>query len=241
MVCQWQQKWVSFLYGDHTVKLQGITIVETRELTEMSLEPIIQLHHENDIWAVAMLAPGTAPAIASSIPEIQTVLHQYEDVFAEPKTLPPARAYDHAIHLVPGTVPVNSRPYRYSPLQKDETERQVQEMIAAGIISPSLSPFASPVLLVKKKDGSWRFCVDYRKLNAVTVKSKFPMPVVDGLLDELAGISWFSKLDLRAGYHQIRMVPQDGFKTAFKTHSGQFQFRVMPFGLTNAPPRFRSL
>ena len=94
---------------------------------------------------------------------------------------------DHEIHLIPRAVPVNCRPYRYSPLQKDEIERQVSEMLKAGLITPSISPFASPVLLVKKKDGTWGFCVDYRKLNSITVKSRFPMPIVDELLDELAG------------------------------------------------------
>jgi hypothetical protein len=192
----------------------------------------------NDIWAMALLDQTTASTTVLA-PDLQEVLAAYEDVFADPATLPPRRTLDHAISLDNAAQPVNARPYRYSPLQKDEIEKQVAEMIKTGLVTPSMSPFASPVLLVKKKDGSWRFCVDYRKLNAMTIKNKFPLPIVDELLDELAGTKFFSKLDLRAGYHQIRMRPEDEAKTAFKTHHGHFQFRVMPFGLSNAPATFQ--
>ena len=174
-------------------------------------------------------------------PEISMLLHHYKEFFTQPHGLPPNRMHDHSIPLLPNIAPIKVRPYRYPHSQKAEIERIVAEMLADGIIQPSSSPFSSSVLLVKKKDGTWRFCTDYCALNAVTVKDSFPMPTVDELLDELFRAKYFSKLDLRFGYHQILVKPEDRYKTAFRTHQGLYEWLVMPFGLTNTPATFQAL
>jgi len=135
--------------------------------------------------------------------QLQSLLADYPDLFQEPKGLPPLRTHDHKIPLRDGRESVNLRPYRYSGLQKDTLEKMVKEMLTAKIIRTNNSPFASPVILVKKKDSTWSLCVDYRALNKLTIKDKYPIPMIEELLEELVGATIFSKINLRYGYHQI--------------------------------------
>lgn len=152
-----------------------------------------------DLACLVQMSINESPPTTSIPKAIQAVLQPYPNIFKEPNQLPPFRDHEHHIVLQQGANPVSVRPYRYTHYQKGEIEKLVEELLKVGFIRPSQSPFSSPVLLVKKADGSWRLCIDYRTLNVVTVKDKFPIPVVDELLDELAGSAVFSKLDLRSG------------------------------------------
>ncbi|GJT89036.1 putative reverse transcriptase domain-containing protein [Tanacetum coccineum] len=170
------------------------------------------------------------------------IVRDFPEVFPEELPgLPPTRQVEFQIDLMPGAAPVARAPYRLAPSEMKELSEQLQELSDKGFIRPSSSPWGAPVLFVKKKDGSFRMCIDYRELNKLTVKNRYPLPRIDDLFDQLQGSSVYSKIDLRSGYHQLRVREQDIPKTAFRTRYGHYEFQVMPFGLTNAPAVFMDL
>ncbi|GKB42445.1 putative reverse transcriptase domain-containing protein [Tanacetum coccineum] len=170
------------------------------------------------------------------------IIRDFPEVFPEDLPgLPPARPVEFQIDLIPGAAPVARAPYRLAPSEMKELSEQLQELSDKGFIRPSSSPWGAPVLFVKKKDGSFRMCIDYRELNKLTVKNRYLLPRIDDLFDQLQGSSIYLKIDLRSGYHQLRVREQDIPKTAFRTRYGHYEFQVMPFGLTNAPAVFMDL
>ncbi|KAJ9546782.1 hypothetical protein OSB04_019325 [Centaurea solstitialis] len=170
------------------------------------------------------------------------VVRDFPDVFPEDLPgVPPERQVEFGIDLIPGAAPVAKAPYRLAPPEMQELSNQLEELLGKGFIRPSSSPWGAPILFVKKKDGSMRMCIDYRELNKLTMKNRYPLPRIDDLFDQLQGAAWFSKIDLRSGYHQVKVREEDVQKTAFRTRYGHFEFVVMPFGLTNAPAVFMDL
>ena len=192
------------------------------------------------ILATINIPPPDFPSKRTSLPDF---LSEFSDVFPPelPHQLPPPREIDHRIELTQSTPPPPRSIYRMSPSELDELKKQLDELLETGFIRRSKSPFGAPVLFVKKKDGSMRMCVDYRDLNRITIKNRYPLPLIQELFDQLHGAKWFSKLDLRSGYHQVRIHPDDIAKTAFRTRYGHYEFLVLPFGLTNAPATFMQL
>ncbi|KAL0534796.1 hypothetical protein IC582_029090 [Cucumis melo] len=202
------------------------------------------------IRASKLLSQGTWGILASVVDtrevdvslSSEPVVRDYPDVFPEElPELPPHREVEFAIELESGTVPVSRAPYRMAPTEQKELKVQLQELLDKGFIRPSVSPWGAPVLFVKKKDGSMRLCIDYRELNKVTVKNRYPLPRIDDLFDQLQGATVFSKIDLRSGYHQLRIKDGDVPKTTFRSRYGHYEFIVMSFGLTNAPAVFMDL
>jgi hypothetical protein len=163
--------------------------------------------------------------------EDHRVLKEFEDVFQEVPGLPPKRDIDFSINLMPGAAPVSKAPYRMSTPELKELQLQLEEILKKGYICPNVSPWGAPVLFVKKKDGTMRLCIDFRQLNKVTVKNKYPLPRIDDLFDQLKDEKLFLKIDLRSGYHQVRIKDEDISKTAFRTRYSHYEFTVVPFGL----------
>jgi hypothetical protein len=167
---------------------------------------------------------------------------EFLDVFPEELPgIPPKRKVEFVIELIPGTAPISKRAYRVSGPELVELKKQIDELLEKGYIRPSTSPWAVPVLFVEKKDGTKTMCIDYRSLNEVTVKNKYPLPRIEDLFDQLREASVFLKIDLRSGYHQLRIRPSDIPKSTFITKYGLYEFTIMSFGLTNAPAYFMYL
>ena len=170
------------------------------------------------------------------------IVKEFPDVFPDDISgLPPDREVEFTIDLIPGTEPISIPPYRMAPAELRELKAQLEELLSKGFIRPSISPWGAPVLFVKKKDGSLQLCIDYRQLNRATIHNQYSLPRIDELFEQLQGSRVYSKIDLRSGYHQLKVQENDVSKTAFRTRYGHYEFLVMPFRLTNAPVAFMDL
>ena len=221
------------------------TITEGKTRTPML--SAIQLEKglkNNEVTYLVALKDDMVDSMGDLIPmEVQKVLNEFKDVMPSelPKKLPPRREEDHKIELESGAKPPAMGPYRMAPPELEELRRQLKELLEARFIQPSKAPYGASVLFQKKHDGSLRMCIDYRALNKVTVKNKYPIPLIVDLFDQLGRAKYFTKLDLRSGYYQVRISEGDEPKTTCVTRYGSYEFLVMPFGLTKAPATFCTL
>ena len=211
-----------------------LNFISARELSEKCYMLVMRAGEAGD---------GVAEKVELVPKCVEDVLKRYQDVMPEdlPNELSPRREVDHKMEVKSGTEPPSKAPYRLSQKEVEELKSQLDELLAKGYIRQSKSPYGAPVLFGEKKDGKLRLYVDYRALNKVTVKNSYPLPRIDDLFDRLAGAKYFSRIDLRSGYHQIRIAQGDEEKTACRTRYGSFEFLVMPFGLCNALATFTTL
>ncbi|KAF5468735.1 hypothetical protein F2P56_012865 [Juglans regia] len=205
---------MQFQYNGQEISLKGLTVPQSNLIDNEESFGTFGCGSKGIFLQIVACSSIELPSLQNV--QVQQLLQQFKEVFNEPTGLPPNRSHDHKINLKQDISAISVRPYRYPFYQKAEIEKIVKELLNSGVIRPSQSPFSSPVWLVRKSDGTWRMCIDYRALNEATIKDK-------------------------AGYHQIRMRDEDISKTAFRTHEGHYEFLVMPFGLTNAPSTFQGL
>ncbi|GJY65411.1 putative reverse transcriptase domain-containing protein [Tanacetum coccineum] len=243
IVCD--EKVVRIPYGDEVLIVQGDG-GSRREKSKLSIISCTKTHKYVERGCLIFLAQVTKKETGDKseekrLEDVPTV-RNFPEVFPEDLPgLPPTRQVEFQIDLVPGAAPVARAPYRLAPTELQELSTQLQELSDKGFIRPSSSPWGAPVLFVKKKDGSFRMCIDYRELNKLTVKNRYPLLRIDDLFDQLQGSRVYSKINLRSGYHQLRVREEDILKTAFRTRYSHYEFQVMSFGLTNAPAVFMDL
>ncbi|GJX41644.1 reverse transcriptase domain-containing protein [Tanacetum coccineum] len=243
IVCD--EKIVCIPYGNEILIVQGDKSDKEKKST-LSIISCVKAQKYMDKGCQVFLAQVTKKETKEESKEKRlenvSTVRDFPEVFPKDlPELPPVRQVEFQIDLVPGAAPVARAPYRLARSEMEELSTQLQELSDNGFIRPSSSPWGASILFVKKKDGSFRMCIDYRELNKLTVKNRYPLPRIDDLFDQLQGSSVYSKIDLRSGYHQLRVRDEDIPKTAFRTRYRHYEFQVMPFGLTNAPAVFMDL
>ena len=223
--------------GKLEVKFRGICIeLSSNMISTMAAQRMLRKGCQGYLAYVVEI--GNEGTLVDEIPVVREFPYIFPDDIAG---LPPDREVEFTIDLIPGTEPTSIPPYRMDPAELRELKAQLEELLRKGFIRSSISPWGAPVIFLKKKDGSLQLCIDYRQLNKVTIRNQYPLPRIDELFDQLQGSRVYSKIDLRSGYHQLRVQEGDVPKTAFRTRYRHYDFLVMPFGLTNAPTTFMDL